>query len=61
MENNKISIIRKRQKISQTELAERLKIDRTHLNKVENGKVRPSIALLERIAAELRVSIQDLF
>ncbi|MFE8704099.1 helix-turn-helix transcriptional regulator [Cytobacillus sp. FJAT-54145] len=61
MENNKISIIRKRQKISQTELAERLNIDRTHLNKVENGKVRPSVALLERIAAELGVSIQDLF
>lgn len=57
----KITEIRKQQGITQTELAERLKIDRTHLNKVENGKVRPSTRLLERIAAELGVSVKDFF
>lgn len=58
---NKISQIRKQKNITQSELAERLNIDRTHLSKVENGKVHPSTRLLERIAAELGVSIKDFF
>lgn len=58
---NKIAEIRKLRGLSQTELAERLDIDRTHLSKIENGKTRPSTRLLERIAAALDVTIKDIF
>ncbi|CAG9608016.1 helix-turn-helix domain-containing protein [Pseudoneobacillus rhizosphaerae] len=58
---NKIAEIRRKKGISQTELAERLSIDRTHLSKVETGKVRPSTRLLERIAAQLGVTMKDFF
>lgn len=59
--NNNISIVRQSKGITQTELAKRLGMDRTHLSKVETGKVRPSTALLERIAEALDVSIKDFF
>lgn len=59
--DNKIAEIRKAQKMKQSELAKKLKIDRTHLSKVENGKVHPSTRLLERIAAELGCSVKDFF
>lgn len=58
---NKIAEIRKQKKVSQTELAEKLGIDRTHLSKIENGHVQTSTRLLERIAAELGVSMKDFF
>lgn len=60
MENN-ISELRRKKKISQQDLAKKLNIDRTHLSKIENGHVRPSTRLLERIAAELGVSVRDFF
>jgi transcriptional regulator with XRE-family HTH domain len=59
--SEKIKQLRRAKKITQTELAKRLNIDRTHLNKIENGKVKPSLALLERIAHELGVSVKDFF
>lgn len=59
--NNKIATIRREKGIKQSELAKKLKINRTHLSKVENGHKRPSTALLERIANELGVSIKDFF
>lgn len=59
--NNKIAAIRRERGIKQSELAKKLKINRTHLSKVENGRKRPSTALLERIASELGVSIKDFF
>lgn len=58
---NKIAQLRKEKNITQTKLAEMLEIDRTHLSKVENGKNRPSTALLERIANILECSIKDFF
>jgi transcriptional regulator with XRE-family HTH domain len=61
MSHEKLKAIRLSKGITQTDLAERLNIDRTHLNKVENGIVKPSLALLERIAAELGVSVKDFF
>lgn len=61
MSHQKLKALREAKGITQTELANRLKIDRTHLNKVENGAVKPSLALLERIAAELEVSVKDFF
>ena len=58
---NKISEMRKKKGITQTELAQLLNVDRTHLSKVETGKVRPSTALLERSAVILDCSIKDFF
>lgn len=58
---NKIRSIRENKHISQSELARRLNISRTHLNRIENGKVNSSLALLERIANELGVSMKDFF
>jgi len=58
---NKIAEFRKKKKHTQQELAEALKINRTHLSQVETGKVNPSIALLGRIAEKLGVSIKDFF
>lgn len=58
---NKIAEIRKSKGISQKELAKRLKMDRTHLCKVERGNTKPSLMLLERIATSLGVSIKDFF
>ncbi len=58
---NKISYYMEMKGISQSELARKLKIDRSHLNRVINGKSRPSTALLERIAAILDCSVKDFF
>lgn len=57
----KISEIRRRRKISQKELAEKLGITRSHLSRVETGKVKASTRLLERIAKELNCSMKDFF
>lgn len=59
--NNKIGEVRKSKGISQTDLAIKVGVDRTHLNKVENGKVRPSTTLLEKIAEALHCSVKDFF
>ncbi len=58
---NRISHIRKEKGITQTELAKRMNINRSHLSKVETGKAQPSTRLLERIAHELGVSMKDFF
>jgi transcriptional regulator with XRE-family HTH domain len=57
----KIRQFRKRKNLTQAELARRLGVDRSTINKIENGKIRPSLALLERIAHELGVSVKDFF
>ena len=61
LNENRIASIRKAKKITQSDLAKRLKINRSYLSEVENGKATPSIRLLERIADELGVSIKDFF
>lgn len=58
---NKISEIRNKKKYTQQGLADALNIDRTHLSKVETGRVNPSITLLGRLAEKLGVSIKDFF
>lgn len=46
---------------NQTEFAEILGIDRSYYNRIEHGKITPSMALLEKIAAELGKSLKDFF
>lgn len=58
---NKIAMIRVQKGIKQTELAKKLKVDRSYLSKIENGHEWPSTRLLSRIAAELGVEVKDFF
>lgn len=57
----KIQRLRKSKDRTQEELAELLRISRTHMGHVEQGRKSPSMELLEKIARVLEVSIRDLF
>jgi len=57
------NIARKREEagLSQTELALRCDKDRQSLNRLENGRINPSIYYLLELSVELNVSLKDLF
>lgn len=59
--NEKIKELRIKKGLTQEELSNRLGIDRTHLSKIETGRVKPSLSLLERIASELGVQLKKFF
>ncbi|EIT85956.1 helix-turn-helix domain-containing protein [Fictibacillus macauensis ZFHKF-1] len=61
LDGEKLKVIMKEKGVTQTELAKRLGIDRSHLSKVVNGTTSPSFALMARIADELNVSLRDFF
>lgn len=52
--------IRKSKGLSQRELAERISSDPSYVNRVEIGKLNPSIAVIERIADVLECSLDYL-
>ena len=52
---------RRRKKLSQAELAERVGCRRETIGKLENGKYNPSLKLALDVAKELDVSVYDLF
>jgi putative transcriptional regulator len=58
---NRIKEFRERKGINQAELARRLGISRSYLNKLENGKSDPSIRLAVRIAQALDTTLNDIF
>jgi transcriptional regulator with XRE-family HTH domain len=51
---------RKKNNLSQTELAERTLKDRQYIYKIEKGKVTPNIVTIGIIAKALDISISDL-
>lgn len=55
-----IAKIRKAKGISQVDLAERLGIHVTNLNRIEKGKAKPDLSRYEQIATELGVAVDDL-
>lgn len=57
----KIQRLRKNKDLTQEELAESLRISRTHMGHIEQGRKSPSMELLERIARVLKVQVKDLF
>jgi len=59
MENN-IKAIRERKGLEQQELAKMVGISHWWMNHVENGKKRPSIRTVAKIAKALDVSIEEL-
>lgn len=52
--------LRVEQGISQEALAVDADIDRTHVSRLERGKENPTLAVMDRLAAALKVSICDL-
>lgn len=58
---NKIQKIRKSLGYSQEELAHLVKISRTHMGHIEQGRKSPSLEVMERIAKVLKVSLSELF
>ena len=57
----KIKEIRKKRKLTQEQLAEKLELDTGYISKLEVGRNFPTIGTLEKIAQVLDVKIYDLF
>ncbi len=53
---DKIKINRKNKGLSQKQLAEIVGINTSHLSRLENGRYKPSIEVLKKLAAALQVS-----
>lgn len=60
MIGEKIRRLRERLKLSQEELSERARINRSYLSHIENGKSVPTIEVAERIARGLGVPLSEL-
>jgi len=55
----KIKGLRKAQKISQDQLAYESNMHRTHINRIENGKLDAGISKLRAIAKALNISLKE--
>lgn len=55
-----IALLREKRGLSQTELALRCDKDKQSLNRLEKGKINPSIFYLKEIADELGISLKEL-
>jgi transcriptional regulator with XRE-family HTH domain len=55
-----VQAIRRDRGFSQEELAHRADMHQTYLSGIERGKRNPSVLVLGRIAAALRVDLEDL-
>jgi len=58
---NRVKILRKLKKITQLELAERLKVSRQTVNSIENGRYDPSLTLAFAIAEAFDLTIEEIF
>lgn len=58
---NNIANIRKKKGLSQMDFAKIAGISCNWLNHIECGRRKPSVQVLEKIAAELNVSLNDIF
>ena len=54
---NSVKSLRKKETISQEQLAHLAKIDRTHMGHIERGNVSPSLKTMTRIALALDVTL----
>jgi len=52
--------LRKRNGLSQRELARRMRVPRTYVSKIENDKATPTLASLERLAQAMETNIANL-
>ena len=53
--------LRKREGLSQEELAVRAKLDLTSVSEIESGSRNPSLKTLYKISLALKVSLKELF
>lgn len=58
---NKLEEIRKRQGITQGELASILEVSRQTIGSLENGRYNPSIILAFKIARYFQMNIEEIF
>ncbi|MBN7276277.1 helix-turn-helix transcriptional regulator [Lactobacillus acetotolerans] len=58
---NQVKKYRKRQHLSQRELAKRIGVARQTINLIENGKYNPSLNLCLALAHELGTDLNSLF
>lgn len=58
---NKIQEMRKKQKITQSELADALEVTRQTIISLENGKYNASLMLAYKIAKYFHVTIEEVF
>jgi len=58
---NLIRVERAKKKITQAELAEKVKVSRQTIHAIETGKFVPSTVLALKIATFFRVKLEDLF
>jgi transcriptional regulator with XRE-family HTH domain len=54
-------LLRERAEISQEELAFRAGLDRTYVSGIERGRRNPSLKSMQRVAAELNLSLDQVF
>lgn len=52
--------LRKRNGLSQRELARRMRVPRTYVSKIENDKATPTLASLERLAQAMETNVASL-
>jgi DNA-binding XRE family transcriptional regulator len=50
--------VRKNEKITQKELAERVGVDKSYISKIEKGFIEPGIGMFYRIASSLGFSVE---
>ena len=60
MKNN-IQDLRKKNNITQEQLAEALEVSRQTINAIENGKYCPTLMLAFKIAKYFKLSIEEVF
>ena len=58
---NKVEWYRKKQGLTQSELADLLEVSRQTIGSLENGRYNPSIVLAFKIAQIFNVTIEEIF
>ncbi len=58
---NRVRQLREEYGVSQEEFADRCGIHRTHLSKIERGKISPAVVTLSRIARTLNMKMSLFF
>ena len=58
---SKIAYIRKSQKLSQSELAEKVGMNANYLGEIERGEANATIDMIKSIADGLEVEVKELF
>lgn len=56
-----ISKARREKKLTQVQLAKRMKLPQQNISRLESGKINPSVYTIHEIAVCLKIPITDLF